>query len=97
MNRLQPARFGAALAVSFALLYVACAFAVALAPDATVAFFNNWFHGIDLALIVPPGGRPLTFAQFVAGLLAAVVVSFGAGAVIAACYNALGRRAATPD
>ena len=76
MNRLDPWRLGAATALTFSMLYTLCALAVALFPDGTVDFFNNWFHGIDLRLLKPAGGRALTFGQFGLGLASAAAVSF---------------------
>ena len=87
MNRLQPWQFGFAGAVTFSILYCACALAVALFPDSTIGFFNAWLHGLDLALLRPPGGRPLTLGQFVYGLLSAAAVSFAMTASLAGFYN----------
>ena len=92
MTDLHPWRLGAAMALTFSILYTVCALAVALFPDATVDFFNNWFHGLDLRLLKPQGGRPLTVGQFAYGLASAAAVSFAGGAVLAASYNAFSRR-----
>jgi hypothetical protein len=92
MNRLHPWWFGLASGVTFSVVYAACALAVILAPDATIAFFNAWFHGLDLALIKPPGGRPLTPGEFLGGLVSAAAVSFVIAAMLAALYNVLARR-----
>ena len=89
MNRLQPWQFGFAGAVTFSILYCACALAVALFPDSTIGFFNAWFHGLDLALLKPAGGRPQTLGQFVYGLLSAAAVSFAMTASLAGFYNLL--------
>lgn len=91
MNRLQPWQFGFAGAVTFSVLYSACALAVALFPDNTIGFFNAWFHGLDLTLLRPPGGRPLTLGQFVYGLVSAAVVSFAIAASVAGFYNLFAR------
>jgi hypothetical protein len=69
------------------MFYSACALAVVLFPDGAIGFFNTWFHGLDLALLKPPGGRPLTLSQFLYGLLSAAVVSFALAATLAAFYN----------
>ena len=68
MNRLKPCQFGFGEAVTFSAFYSACAFAVALFPDHTIGLFSAWFHGLNLTLLRPPGGRPLTLGQFVYGL-----------------------------
>ena len=91
MNSLDAWRFGAAAALAFSILYTACALAVALFPDGTIDFFNNWFHGLDLRLLKPQGSRPLTIGQFVYGLAGAAIVSFAVGAALAAFYNVFAR------
>jgi hypothetical protein len=68
-----------------------CAVAVTISPDATIAVFNNWFHGLDLKLLVPPGGKPVPAGQVISGVISAAVVSFVGGAILAGCYNLFGR------
>jgi 2TM family of unknown function (DUF5676) len=94
MNRLQRLPFGFAGAVTFSVFYSACALAVALFPDNTIAFFNAWFHGLDLTLLRPPGGRPLTLGQFVYGVVSTAVVSFAIAASLAGFYNLFARTSA---
>ena len=87
MQRLQPWPFGFAGAVTFAVLYTACALAVALSPDDAIAFFNAWFHGLDLTLLKREDGRALTLGQFCYGLFGVAAVSFAATTSIAGFYN----------
>ena len=91
MTRLHPASFGLAGAVTFSVFYTVCALAVALFPDATIGFFNTWFHGLDLTILKPPGGRPLTLSQFLYGLCTAAVVSFAVTTSLAGFYNLFAR------
>lgn len=91
MKHLQPWQFGSAAAVTFSVFYTACALAVVLFPDGTIAFFNTWFHGLDLTLLKPTGGRPLTLSQFLYGLVSAAVVSFALAATLATFYNLFAR------
>jgi 2TM family of unknown function (DUF5676) len=91
MNRLQPWSFGFAGAVTFSALYTACALAVAIFPEGTIGFFNAWFHGLDLTLLKPQGGRPLTLGQFLYGLASAAAVSFAIAASAAGFYNLFAR------
>ena len=91
MNRLDVWKFALAAAVTFAALSAVCAVAVIISPDATIAVFNNWFHGVDLKLLVPTGGKPVTAGQFVSGVISAAIVAFVGGAVLAASYNLFGR------
>jgi hypothetical protein len=87
MNRLDTWLFGAATAVTVSILYVACALAVALSPDGTVDFFNNWFHGLDLRLLKPQGVWRLTVGKLAYGLVSAAAVGFAGGSVLAGSYN----------
>jgi len=89
MNRLNVWKFALASAVTFAALSAICALAVIIAPDAAVSVFNNLFHGLDLKLLVPPGGRPVTAGQVISGVITAAVVSFVGGTILAGCYNLL--------
>ena len=90
MNRLHVWQFASASAITLALVSVACALVVAVVPGATVAFFNTWFHGLDLNLLVPSGGKLITAGQVATGALAVGLMGFVIGATLAACYNALG-------
>jgi 2TM family of unknown function (DUF5676) len=89
MKRLDTWKFATALALTLAILSGACALAVVVAPDATIAVFNSWMHGVDLAKLVPPGGRPVTPGQVIAGMVSLGIIGFVAGAVLAAAYNAM--------
>ena len=91
MSQLHVWKFALAAAAAFAVLDVVCALAFILSPDNTIAVFNTWFHGMDLKLLVPPGGKAITATQVVFGVVSAAVVSFAGGAVLASCYNWLGR------
>ena len=90
MNRLDVWKFALAAAVTFAALSAVCALAVIIAPEATVSVFNNLFHGLDLKLLVPPGGKPVNAGQVISGVITAAVVSFVGGAILAGCYNLFG-------
>ena len=91
MTRLNVWKFALAAAVAFAALDAICAVAVIASPEGTIAVFNTWFHGLDLRLLVPAGGKPVTAGQFIYGVISAAVVSFVGGAILASCYNLLGR------
>jgi hypothetical protein len=96
MSRLNVWKFALAASFTFATLSAACAIAVIMWPDATLAMFNNWFHGLDLKLLVPPAGKPVTAGQFIAGVVSAAVVSFVGGAILAGCYNLFGAGKSRP-
>ena len=91
MNRIYPTQFALATTFAILVLYTLCALAVAAFPDGTVNFVNAWFHSLDLNLLRPPGGRPLTWSQYGLGFLAVIVVAFPSAFVLAASYNLLVR------
>jgi hypothetical protein len=89
----QPFRAGLALAVTATILYVVCAAGFALAPDATLDFFNAWVHGVDLS-VLKPGAKPFGWGTFLYGLVGVVIAAFLTGVIYAAAYNLLGSRTA---
>jgi hypothetical protein len=97
MKPLRTLDFAIASALALALLSAACAIAVVVAPDATIALFNSFMHGVDLSRLIPPGGRPVTGGHVIGGMLALGAIGFIAGGVVAALYNAMGARGRDQD
>lgn len=91
MKRLDKTITGLSLALTVATVYAACAAAYAFWPAATLGFFNAWFHGIDLALLTPAGGKGLTFGVFFYGLLGVTLSGFAMGIVYATVHNLIRR------
>ena len=87
MNRLDTWKFALAAAAAMAVLSTACAVAVAISPEATIAFFNSFMHGVDLAKLIPAGGRPVSIGQAIAGAVGLAIVGFAAGGMLAGFYN----------
>ena len=82
--RLNTRAFGMAAGATAAVLFTVCSLAVAIAPDATTAFFGYLVH-MDLSGLP----RTLTFGTFIGGLVA---WTFGAAFIFglaAAIYNRL--------
>lgn len=90
MEKLNPFVVGGALAVTFAALYSACAAAFAVAPAATLGFFDAWFHGLNLAGL-QAGAKPFTPGLFLYGLVGIAAMAFASGVVFAASFNLLRR------
>lgn len=91
MNKRDALITGLAAAITFAVLYSICALAFAVAPEGTMAFFNAWFHGLDLGLLEPPGGAVWTVGDFLYGLLGVSVTAFVAGFLFVIVQNVLKR------
>ena len=90
MTKLNPWVVGVALTITFVAVYAFCAAAFAIAPTATIDFFNAWFHGLNLAGL-QTGAKPFTFGVFLYGTVGIAAVAFVGGAVFAISYNLLRR------
>lgn len=84
MNRLNPVGLGLTFAITTAVLSLACAALVAVAPDRVMAIFQSWWHGLDVTMLAktaPPvtlqsvaiGSITISASAFVVGLLFAIV------------------------
>jgi len=91
MKKLDALTTGFAAAITVAVMYAVCALAFALFPDATLGFFDAWFHGLDLGPLKPAGGMALTASSFVYGLFGVSVTAFVAGFLFAVVNNFLKR------
>ena len=89
MNRLNVWKWATATALALAVLNALCAAAFMAAPDATLAVFNSWMHGVDLGRLVPSGGRSVTLGRVVTGIASLGAIGFVAGAILAGAYNAM--------
>ena len=80
MPYLTPLRTGAALALTIAVLYLACLVLMLLAPGLVLAIFSTWVHGLNLAPLTtnPP---PISIARAALGLLLISGYAFIAGSV----------------
>jgi len=90
MNKLNPWRTGAALAVTVAIGYVICALIFVAFPDASVAFLNTLFHGLDFRRLQPAAGG-FSLAGFGAVALVMGAWAFVIGAIFAVVSNLGGR------
>lgn len=86
--RLDPRAFGLSAGLVAAILFILCALAVWVAPEATTAMFGTLIHA-DLTSIT----RALTLGSFVTGL---VCWTAGTGLTFAAVAVLYNRLAATP-
>ncbi len=89
MEKLNPCRSGAALAITVAAFYVVCAVAVLLIPEGTFDFFNAWMHGLDLTML--KSNQAMAPGRLVYGFIGITLCGFITGLVFAWSYNFLGR------
>ena len=76
--------FGSAVGIAVAAAFTICAFFVAVAPEATAAFIGYLLH-IDLSGVT----RPVTWANYLAGVLAVGIWTALMAAVAAGIYNSM--------
>jgi hypothetical protein len=84
--KLDVRAFGVAAGATGAVLFVICALAVAIAPDATTAFAGHLIH-VDLSGM----SRTLTLGSFVGGLICWSVGTALTFSLVAAIYNRLAK------
>ena len=87
MSDLNPWRTGAALSLTIAVGYTACAIFFSVWPGAAMAFLNALFHGLDFSKLEP--AAPWSFTAFVCTVAILVIWSFAVGALFAWLYNRL--------
>lgn len=86
MYRLNVKKFGFALGLTGALLYLGCMIVMATTGrEGTITFFNSLLHGIDTSSIIKMD-MPLLEAFF--GIVQTFIIGWLIGACIAAFYNA---------
>lgn len=84
---INPSVLGISLALTLGILYSVCTAAFALWPESALAFFNAWFHGVDLRLLQPEGGRAVALDTFLYGLISILITAYVAGVVFTLLYN----------
>ena len=78
-------KFGFAVGITMALLYLGCAVVMAtVGHDGTVKFFNSLLHGLDTSSIVRMN---VTLGEAAIGLIETFIIGWLIGACIAAFYN----------
>jgi hypothetical protein len=86
MYRLNVKKFGFALGLTVALIYLGCMIVMATAgQEGTIIFFNSLVHGLDTSNIIRMD-VPLLEAFF--GIVQTFILGWLIGACIAAFYNA---------
>lgn len=73
-----------ALAVTTAVVYVACLILVALFPDPSFAIAQSWFHGIELKA----AALSITASSFTVGLLSSSITAWVIGWIFMRVYKA---------
>ena len=78
-------KFGLAVGLTMALLYLGCAVVMAtVGHDGTVKFFNSLLHGLDVSTIVRMN---VSLGEAAIGIIETFVLGWLVGACIAAFYN----------
>ena len=65
-DKINPKRVALSLAIVSAILYIACALLIAIAPDFAMGLFSKIFHGIDITQIA---NTSISFGSTLLGLI----------------------------
>lgn len=85
-NIINVKKFGFAVGITLALLYLGCAIVMAtVGHDGTVKFFNSLLHGLDVSTIVRMN---VSLTEAAIGLIETFILGWLIGACIAGFYNA---------
>lgn len=92
-TKLNAHAAGSSCAAVVGILYVICAVAYALAPSATLAFFNLLLHGLDLRKVA----ATMTWGGVIGGLIISVVGAYALTWLWATWYNQMRRSGGAAD
>ena len=86
MYRLNVKKFGFALGLTGALIYLGCMIVMATAgQEASITFFNSLAHGLDVTSIIR---MDVPLWEALIGIIQIFILGWLIGACIAAFYNA---------
>ena len=83
-DKLNTKKVALSLAVVSAILYIACALFIAIAPNLAIKLFSNLFHGIDITKIT---NTSISLGSILFGLIEIIVYALIAGWLFAWIYN----------
>ncbi len=85
METINIKRFGAALGITFALLYIGCVFVMwTVGKETSILFFNSLMHGIDFRSIIR---TEMPWWEMAMGLVEIFILGWLMGATMASIYN----------
>ncbi len=90
MEKMNPWLTGTALAMTLAIGYAVCTVIFVTFPDASVAFLNALFHGLDFRRLQPAGGG-FSLGGFGAVVVIWALVGFFIGSLFGGIRNLLSR------
>lgn len=86
MNQINVKKFGLALGLTGALLYLGCmVLMLTVGHEGTVKFFNSLLHGLDVSSIIR---MDVPLWEACIGIVQTFVLGWLIGACVAAFYNA---------
>lgn len=83
-EKLNATRVALSLAIVSAILYIACALLVVIAPNFATTLFSNLFHGVDITQIA---AKSISLGSTLVGFVEVVIYALIAGCLFAWVYN----------
>lgn len=84
---MKPIALANSLAIVSFLGFLICVVWAAIDPNTFVAFWNSWFHGFNIELLVPSEGLQIMTGQTLFGIVSFTVNGWLAGYLIAWLHN----------
>ena len=84
-KELSAKRTSLSLGITTAIVSIACALLIAIAPEFTTKFLGAIFHGIDLTQIE----KAMTLGGAIQGTIVAIVLALIVGWLFAVIYNTI--------
>lgn len=91
MNRINPTALGVAMAITAAVLNLACAGLVAISPGSVMGIFQSWWHGLDVSILANTAS-PMTLKSVATGVISLSAFAFIVGFVFGVTHNMVSRR-----
>lgn len=84
---MKPIALANSLAIFSFLGFIICIVWATIDQNTFVAFWNSWFHGFNIELLVPDEGLQIMTGQTLFGVVSFTISGWFAGYLIAWLYN----------
>lgn len=84
---MKPIALANSLAIFSFLGFIICIVWATIDQNTFVAFWNSWFHGFNIELLVPDEGLQIMTGQTLFGVVSFTISGWLAGYLIAWLYN----------
>ena len=84
---MKPIALANSLAVVAFLGFSICIVWAVVDQNTFIAFWNSWFHGFDINILIPEGGLQINVGQVIFGIVSFTLSAWLGGYLVAWLYN----------